>query len=51
MSVTLKDSHTQFTEYLGSRKRARATIVAYGKDIEQVTMYLTKMGKDRKSVV
>lgn len=45
MSVTLKDAHTQFTEYLGSRKRARATIVAYGKDIEQVTMYLTNMGK------
>lgn len=45
MSVTLKDAHTQFTEYLGSRKRARATIVAYGKDIEQVTMYLSNMGK------
>ncbi len=45
MSATLKDAHTQFTEYLGSRKRARATIVAYGKDIEQVTMYLSNMGK------
>lgn len=45
MSATLKDAHTQFTEYLGSRKRARATIVAYGKDIEQVTMYLGNMGK------
>lgn len=45
MSITLKDAHTQFTEYLGSRKRARATIVAYGKDIEQVMLYLTNMGK------
>ena len=45
MSITLKDAHTQFTEYLGSRKRARATIVAYGKDIEQVTIYLGNMGK------
>ncbi len=51
MSVTLKDAHTQFTEYLGSRKRARATIVAYGKDIEQVTMYLSNMGKKLVSEV
>jgi integrase/recombinase XerC len=45
MAITLKDSHTQFTEYLESRKRARATIVAYGKDIEQVTLFLSNMGK------
>lgn len=51
MSVTLKDAHAQFTEYLGSRKRARATIVAYGKDIEQVTMYLGNMGKKMVSEV
>lgn len=51
MSVTLKDAHAQFTEYLGSRKRARATIVAYGKDIEQVTMYLSNMGKKMVSEV
>ena len=45
MAITLKDAHTQFTEYLGSRKRARATIVAYGKDIEQVILFLGNMGK------
>ncbi len=45
MSVTLKDSHIQFTQYLESRKRARATIVAYGKDIEQVISFLGNMGK------
>jgi integrase/recombinase XerC/integrase/recombinase XerD len=45
MAVALKDAHTQFTQYLESRKRARATIVAYGKDIEQVTMFLGNMGK------
>lgn len=45
MSVTLKDSHAQFTQYLESRKRARATIVAYGKDIEQVISFLGNMGK------
>ncbi len=45
MALDLKTSHTQFTEYLESRRRARATIVAYGKDIEQVTTFLANMGK------
>lgn len=45
MALDLKTSHTQFTEYLETRRRARATIVAYGKDIEQVTAFLTNMGK------
>jgi site-specific recombinase XerD len=45
MAISLKDAHNQFTEYLASRKRARATIVAYGKDIEQLISFLTNMGK------
>jgi integrase/recombinase XerC len=45
MALDLKTSHTQFTEYLESRRRARATIVAYGKDIEQVITFLANMGK------
>ena len=45
MAISLKDAHNQFTEYLASRKRARATIVAYGKDIEQLVTFLTNMGK------
>lgn len=45
MTIDLKTAHTQFTEYLTSRRRARATIVAYGKDIEQVTTFLANMGK------
>jgi integrase/recombinase XerC len=45
MAIDLKTSHKQFTEYLESRRRARATIVAYGKDIEQVTTFLANMGK------
>jgi len=45
MAMDLKTAHTQFTQYLESRRRARATIVAYGKDIEQVTTFLTNMGK------
>lgn len=45
MALDLKTAHTQFTEYLASRRRARATIVAYGKDIEQVITFLANMGK------
>lgn len=44
-SIDLKTAHNQFLEYLTSRKRARATIVAYGKDIEQLTQFLGNMGK------
>lgn len=44
-SLDLKSAHSQFIEYLGSRRRAHATIVAYGKDIEQLTDFLTNMGK------
>jgi integrase/recombinase XerC len=51
MAISLKDAHNQFTEYLASRKRARATIVAYGKDIEQLIAFLTNMGKKTISEV
>lgn len=45
MALDLKAAHNEFLEYLGSRRRARATIVAYGKDIQQLTVFLTNMGK------
>lgn len=45
MSLELKAARTQFLDYLTSRRRARATIVAYGKDIEQLTIFLENMGK------
>lgn len=44
-TVDLKAAHDQFVEYLSQRRRARATIVAYGKDIEQLTQFLANMGK------
>ncbi len=44
-TVDLKSAHSQFVEYLSSRRRARATIVAYGKDIEQLTQFLSNLGK------
>ena len=45
MTLDLKSAHTQFVEYLQSRRRAAATIVAYSKDIEQLTSFLSNMGK------
>ncbi len=45
MTLDLKSAHKQFVEYLSSRKRAHATIVAYSKDIEQLVAFLTNAGK------
>lgn len=45
MTLELKLAHKQFVEYLESRRRARATIVAYSKDIEQLIQFLTHAGK------
>lgn len=45
MALDLKIAHKQFVEYLGSRRRARATIVAYNKDIEQLVAFLSNTGK------
>ncbi len=45
MALDLKIAHKQFIEYLESRRRARATIVAYSKDIEQLILFLGNTGK------
>lgn len=41
----LKVTNTQFVEYLTTRKRARATIVAYKKDIDQMLTFFQVAGK------
>ncbi|MBI2011255.1 tyrosine-type recombinase/integrase [Candidatus Daviesbacteria bacterium] len=43
--VTLRDAHQQFIGHLKGRSRASATILAYGKDIEQLVSYLVEQGK------
>ncbi len=49
--VTLSDAHQQFVNHLKGKSRASATILAYGKDIEQLVSYLKSMGKtDPKEV-
>lgn len=43
--TTLKDAHKLFLEHLKERSRASTTILAYGKDIEQLVFHLENLGK------
>jgi len=51
MTLELATAHKQFIEYLESRRRARATVIAYSKDIEQLVQFLTHIGKKDISAV
>lgn len=44
--MTLRDAHQQFVGHLKGRSRAYATILAYGKDIEQLVSYLNTLGRE-----
>ena len=41
----LSEAHKEFIEHLKGRKRASATVLAYGKDIEQLIEFLTELAK------
>lgn len=43
--VSLRDAHQQFIGHLQGKSRASATILAYGKDIDQLVGYLQEAGK------
>ncbi len=43
---TLRDAHQQFIGHLKGRSRASATILAYGKDIEQLVTFLNARSKE-----
>ncbi|MBI2596614.1 tyrosine-type recombinase/integrase [Candidatus Daviesbacteria bacterium] len=43
--ISLRDAHQQFIGHLQGKSRASATILAYGKDIEQLVDYLQNLGK------
>ncbi|MDD5147410.1 MAG: tyrosine-type recombinase/integrase [Candidatus Daviesbacteria bacterium] len=43
--VSLHDAHQQFIDHLKGRSRASATILAYGKDIDQLVSFLENIGK------
>ncbi len=43
--VSLRDAHQQFIGHLQGKSRASATILAYGKDIQQLVDYLQNLSK------
>lgn len=45
MSKTLLDAQSLFRAYLEKAGKARATVIAYAKDIEQIVDFLAKKGK------
>ncbi len=47
--VTLRDAHQQFIGHLKGKSRASATILAYGKDIEQLVSYLSSNSIGKQS--
>lgn len=44
-AITFQEAREKFINFLRVNKRASATILAYGKDIEQLTTFLTALGK------
>jgi len=44
-TIAIPSAQSEFITHLKSRKRASATIVAYGKDIDQLVSFLKDMGK------
>lgn len=44
--IALRDAHKKFHDFLKSNKRANATILAYGKDVDQLLSFLEEMKKD-----
>lgn len=47
----LRDAHKQFVSHLQERKRSSATILAYGKDIEQLVGFLEDLQKSESAEV
>ncbi|MBI2034359.1 MAG: site-specific integrase, partial [Candidatus Levybacteria bacterium] len=43
--IKLSDAHTLFKNYLKDKKHSNATILAYGKDIEQLISFLEELSK------
>lgn len=44
-TVKVRDAHKQFLDFLKSKKHSSATILAYGKDIDQLTSFLEELEK------
>lgn len=44
--IKLRDAHQEFTSFLKGKKHSSATIVAYGKDIDQLVSFLEELQKN-----
>ncbi|MBI4039093.1 tyrosine-type recombinase/integrase [Candidatus Daviesbacteria bacterium] len=49
--ISLRDAHQQFIGHLQGKSRSSATILAYGKDIEQLVKFLTGLNKNEASEI
>src|ERR1700730_3960012 len=45
-TVKIKDAHTEFVEFLRGKKHSSATVLAYGKDIDQLAAFLEELEKE-----
>ena len=43
--IAITDAHREFTDFLKQKKHSNATILAYGKDIEQLSTFLKELDK------
>ena len=43
--VKTRDAHKQFVDFLKSKKHSSATVLAYGKDIDQLISFLEELDK------
>lgn len=43
--IKTRDAHKEFTDFLKTKKHSSATVLAYGKDIEQLTAFLEELEK------
>lgn len=50
-TLTIKDGEQKFNEFLTQTGKAKATVIAYAKDIEQLTDFLTSRGKTELSAI
>lgn len=44
--IKIKDAHSKFVDHLKSQGRSSATVLAYGKDIEQLATFLEELKKN-----
>src|SRR5215210_1100668 len=44
--IKVKDAHQEFVDFLRGKKHSSATVLAYGKDIDQLTAFLSELEKE-----